>query len=128
MKKKIMTVDDSLTIRRLVGLTLEGAGYEVCMAIDGEDALSKISAFSPDLIFCDVNMPKINGLEFVRTIKKTPEYSAYKYTPVVMLTTENADKMRLAGQEAGVHAWMVKPFLPERLLSVAEKILGVTVV
>lgn len=124
MKKKVLTVDDSVTIRKLVTMTLESADYEVLTATDGQDALSKLKDFMPDLILCDINMPNMGGLAFVRAVKQSEEYKDYKYTPIVMLTTENEDKMRNAGQEAGASAWVVKPFMPERLLKVVEKIIG----
>lgn len=124
MAKKIMIVDDSRMIRSLVSLTLEGANYEVCTAEDGRDALNKVEDFAPNLIICDVNMPHIGGLDFVKTIKKTSDYDSLRFTPVVMLTTESSDEMRSEGKRVGATAWMVKPFVPERLLEVVEKMVG----
>lgn len=124
MAKKIMVIDDSKPIRQLVSFTLEGAKYEVCTATDGQDALTKVPGFSPNLIICDVNMPNMGGIDFVRTIKNGEQFAPYRFTPIVMLTTESSEKKRSEGQLAGAKAWMVKPFLPERLLSVVEKIVG----
>src|SRR5262245_23024323 len=112
MSKRVLIVDDSKPIRQLVSFTLEGAKYEVCVAEDGQDALSKVASFSPNIIICDVNMPNLSGLEFVKALKSTAAYDAYKFTPVVMLTTESSEKRRTQGQMAGAKAWMVKPFLP----------------
>lgn len=119
-----MVIDDSKPIRQLVSFTLEGAKYEVCAAVDGQDALTKVPGFSPNLIICDVNMPNMGGIDFVRTIKNGEQFAQYRSTPIVMLTTESSEKKRSEGQLAGAKAWMVKPFLPERLLSVVEKIVG----
>lgn len=125
MAKKVMVVDDSRTIRQLVSVTLEAAGYEVNTAEDGKMALDKVVSFNPNLIICDVNMPNLNGIEFVRAMKNDASYEAFKFAPIVMLTTESSEEKRTEGQLAGASAWMVKPFLPARVLSVVEKIIGV---
>ena len=124
MSKKIMIIDDSKPIRQLVSLTLEAAKYEVCTAEDGRDALSKVPTFQPNLIICDVNMPNMNGIDFVKAMKSEAPYEEYKFIPIVMLTTESSEQKKNEGQIAGAKAWMVKPFLPERLLAVVEKIVG----
>jgi len=124
MSKKIMIIDDSKPIRQLVSLTLEAAKYEVLTAEDGRDALSKVPTFQPNLIICDVNMPNMNGIDFVKAMKSEAAYDEFKFIPIVMLTTESSEQKKNEGQVAGAKAWMVKPFLPERLLAVVEKIVG----
>jgi len=124
MAKKVMIVDDSKMIRQLVRVTLEGAHYEVGEADDGKAALQKLLEFSPNMIICDVNMPNLNGLEFVKAVKSEEAYGAHKLIPIVMLTTETSEEKRNMGQTSGAKAWMVKPFQPERVLSVVEKIIG----
>lgn len=124
MTKKILIIDDATPIRQLVTMTLEGAKYEVCAAVDGIDALSKVVQFNPNMIICDVNMPNMGGIDFVKKIKTDPQFDTYKATPVVMLTTESGEQKKTQGQMAGAKAWMLKPFLPERLLAVVEKVVG----
>ena len=122
---KILVVDDSSTVRDEVANFLKGNGLDVATAIDGKDGLVKMKT-DPGikLIVSDVNMPNMGGIDFVRTIKNGEQFAQYRSTPIVMLTTESSEKKRSEGQLAGAKAWMVKPFLPERLLSVVEKIVG----
>jgi len=119
MAKTIMIVDDSTSLRQVVGIALRSAGYDVVEACDGKDALAKLTGQKVHLIVSDVNMPNMDGISLVRAIKQT---SAYKFTPIVMLTTETTDEKKRAGQEAGAKAWVVKPFRPEQLLAVAQKL------
>lgn len=121
MTKTIMVIDDSPSIRKAMQTILENSGHIVILAEDGEDALNKLQE-GIDLIFCDVNMPKIDGLSFVKAIKNDLEYKEYRYIPIVMLTTESGEDKKSQGQIAGAKAWMVKPFLPERVLMVVEKL------
>jgi two-component system, chemotaxis family, chemotaxis protein CheY len=115
----ILAVDDSWSVRQLVSLTLRSAGYEVIEAIDGADALSKLTGQEIHLIICDVNMPNMDGISFVKEVKKLDNY---KFTPVIMLTTESQERKKQEGQAAGAKAWVVKPFRPDQLLSAVSKL------
>ena len=119
MAKTIMIVDDSASLRQVVGIALRGAGYNVIEGSNGEDALSKLTGQKVHLIISDVNMPNMDGISLVKEIKKLP---AYKFTPIVMLTTESADAKKSEGQAAGAKAWMLKPFNPPQLLAVVQKL------
>lgn len=121
MSKTIMIVDDSASIRQVVNITLTGAGYQVIQAQDGQDALSKLDGQRVHLIISDVNMPVMDGLSFLKTLK---EQAAYKFTPVIMLTTEGAEEKKAQGRAAGARAWMIKPFKPEQLLAAANKLIA----
>ena len=119
MAKKIMIVDDSASLRQVVGIALRGAGYDVLEACDGKDALSKLTGEKVHLIISDVNMPNMDGITFVKELKKNP---SYKFTPVIMLTTEAGESKKQAGQAAGAKAWVVKPFLPAQMLDAVSKL------
>lgn len=119
MSKTVLVVDDSAAIRQVVSITLKGAGYEVIEACDGSDALSKLTGQRVHLIISDVNMPVMDGLTFLREVKARPEY---KFTPVIMLTTESAEDKKQEGQAAGAKAWMVKPFEPAQMLDAVSKL------
>ncbi|WP_338765687.1 response regulator [Massilia sp. METH4] len=119
MAKTIMVVDDSLSIRQVVGIALRQAGYDVIEGCDGKDALSKLTGQKVNLIISDVNMPNMDGISFVRELKTRP---AYKFTPVMMLTTESQQEKKAEGQAAGARAWMVKPFKPDQLLAAVQKL------
>ena len=119
MAKTIMIVDDSSSLRMVVSIALKGAGYEVIEACDGKDALAKLDGRKVHLIVSDVNMPNMDGISLVKAIK---QLASYKFTPIVMLTTESQDEKKKAGQEAGAKAWVLKPFKPEQLLAVAQKL------
>eukprot|EP01038_Epipyxis_sp_PR26KG_P019192 gene19192-27184_t len=109
MAKNVLVVDDSSSVRQVVGIALKSAGYDVIEACDGRDALGKLTGQKVHLIISDVNMPNMDGLSFVKAAKLLP---AYKFTPVIMLTTEASDAMKQQGQASGAKAWMVKPFQP----------------
>lgn len=113
MSKTILIVDDSASIRQVVSMTLKGAGYEVLTADDGKDALTKLDGTKVHLIISDVNMPNMDGITMVKEVKKLP---AYKFTPIIMLTTEGADDKKQQGKDAGAKAWIVKPFKPAQML------------
>jgi two-component system chemotaxis response regulator CheY len=113
-------VDDSTSLRQVVSITLKGAGYDVLEARDGNDALSKLTGQKIHLIISDVNMPNMDGISFVRAAKQLP---AYRFTPVIMLTTEAQEVKKQAGQAAGAKAWMVKPFQPVQMLSAVSKLI-----
>jgi two-component system, chemotaxis family, chemotaxis protein CheY len=119
MPKTIMIVDDSASLRQVVGIALKGAGYDVIEGSDGRDALSKLSGQKIHLIISDVNMPNMDGISFVKALKQMP---SYKFTPVIMLTTESQDSKKQEGQAAGAKAWVVKPFKPDILLNAVQKL------
>jgi two-component system chemotaxis response regulator CheY len=119
MAKTILVVDDSASVRQVVGIALRGAGYEVIEGSDGRDALARLNGQKVHLIISDVNMPNLDGIAFLKEVKKLPNY---RFTPVVMLTTESQEEKKRQGQEAGAKAWVVKPFKPEALLGVVQKL------
>lgn len=119
MAKRIMVVDDSASLRRVVSMALTGAGYEVIEAADGQQALDSLDGGKLHLIICDVNMPNMDGLTFVKEIKKRQNY---RFIPVIMLTTENRESRKVEGQMAGAKAWVVKPFRPEQMLGAVSKL------
>jgi two-component system chemotaxis response regulator CheY len=121
MAKKILVVDDSESIRQLVSHTLKSVGYDVLEGVDGADALLKITGQKIHLIICDVNMPNLDGISFVREIKKLDDY---KFIPIIMLTTESQENKKLQGQAAGAKAWVIKPFKPDQLLGVVSKLIS----
>jgi two-component system chemotaxis response regulator CheY len=115
-----MTVDDSASLRQMIGVVLRGGGYEVVEAVDGMDALSKLKGQELQLFLTDVNMPNMDGLEFTRQLRAMPQY---KFIPVVLLTTESHADKKSQGKAAGATAWIVKPFDPDQLLAVVKKVL-----
>ncbi len=119
MAKSIMIVDDSASLRQVVGIALKGAGYEVVEACDGKDALTKLDGRKIHLIISDVNMPNMDGITLVKEVKKLPNY---KFTPVIMLTTESQEGKKAEGQAAGAKAWVVKPFQPAQMLQAVSKL------
>ena len=118
MSKRILTVDDSSSVRQMVSFTLKDAGYEVVEAVDGKDALTKLSG-TVDMIITDLNMPNMDGIELIRQVRAQPNY---KFVPIVMLTTESQAEKKQAGKEAGATGWIVKPFKPDQLLAVVKKV------
>lgn len=114
----ILIVDDSASMRQLVAFALEDAGHSVVQAVDGQDALSKADGGSFDMVVTDLNMPNVDGLDLIRGLRQKP---AYKFTPIVMLTTESQDSKKQEGRSAGASGWIVKPFTPEQLLGVVRK-------
>ena len=113
-----MTVDDSASMRDMIRFTLRNAGYDVLEATDGRDALQKLPGTTPRLLLTDLNMPNIDGLELVRQVRQIP---AYRYLPIIMLTTESQDAKKLAGKAAGASGWIVKPFRAEQLVAVVKR-------
>lgn len=120
MKKTILTVDDSATVRQMVSYTLQSAGYDVIEATDGQDGLGKLSG-SLSMIITDVNMPRLDGIGLIGKVRSHPQA---KYVPVVVLTTESDAAKKQAAKSAGATAWIIKPFKPEQLLAVVQKVLG----
>lgn len=121
MAKTILSVDDSNSIRQMVAFTLKGAGYEIIEAIDGQEALDKAKGKTVDLVLTDQNMPRMDGLTLVKSLRAMP---AYKNVPILMLTTESSDIMKTQGKAAGATGWIVKPFDPAKLLEVVKKVIG----
>ena len=121
MKKKVLTVDDSRTMRDMVTFTLKGAGYDVVEAADGQQALGIIGANKVDLVITDLNMPVMDGLTLIRRFRATP---AHRTLPILMLTTEADEKKKAEGRAVGATGWIVKPFNPEKLISVVQKVCG----
>lgn len=119
MAKTIMTVDDSASVRQMVSFTLKGAGFSVVEAVDGKDALSKLKG-DVHMIVTDLNMPNLDGIGLIRQVRATP---SYKFIPIVMLTTESQASKKEEGKSAGATGWIVKPFKPDQLLAVVNKLL-----
>ncbi len=115
----ILTVDDSKSIRQMVTFTLQQAGHDVIEAEDGQDALNKLTG-DVKLVLTDLNMPNLNGIELIKAIRAN---AAYKFLPVIMLTTESQDDIKQQGRAAGATGWIVKPFNPDQLLGVVGKVL-----
>jgi two-component system chemotaxis response regulator CheY len=120
MAKTIMIIDDSISLRQVVSIALGNAGYEVIEACDGRDALAKLTGQKVHLMVCDVNMPNLDGIGFLKAVRQHP---TYKFSPVIMLTTEAGEAMKKEGQAAGARAWVVKPFKPEQLLLAVSKLI-----
>jgi two-component system chemotaxis response regulator CheY len=118
--RSILAVDDSASMRQMVSFTLRSSGYEVIEAVDGQDALDKIGDKQVDLVLTDQNMPRMDGLTLIKQLRVQDRF---KRTPILVLTTESSDEMKLAGRAAGATGWMVKPFDPARLLEVIGKVL-----
>lgn len=116
----ILAVDDSASMRQMVAFTLKGAGFNVIEATDGQQALEKAKQSTVDLVLSDVNMPVMDGIELVKNLRTLPEY---KFTPILMLTTESAGDKKMQGKNAGATGWLVKPFNPEQLLATIRKVL-----
>jgi len=117
--KKILAVDDSASIRQMVGFTLRAAGYEVVDAVDGQDALTKVGKDKFDMIITDLNMPNVDGLQLIAAVRKL---AGYTFIPILMLTTESQAEKKDAGRKAGATGWIVKPFNAEQLTSTIRKL------
>jgi len=119
MSKTVMIIDDSGSFRTVVKLALQKAGYGVVEACDGVDALNKVGAQKVNLIVCDVNMPNMDGITFVKQIKASP---THKFLPVIMLTTESQESKKAEGRAAGARAWITKPFQPSQLVDAVNRL------
>lgn len=117
----ILAVDDSASLRQMVVYALREAGHEVIEASNGNEGLEQARANRADLVLSDVNMPDKDGLQMVRELRELPHY---RFTPVLMLTTESTPEKKQEGKEAGATGWLVKPFDPEKLLSTIRRVLG----
>jgi two-component system chemotaxis response regulator CheY len=121
MNKTALVVDDSPTMRQMVAFTLTNAGFKVIEAEDGKDAVNKVAAGPKmDIVVTDLNMPEMDGITLIKELRKM---AAFKFTPILMLTTESAEDKKKAGKEAGATGWIVKPFNPELMLKVIAKLL-----
>ncbi|HEV2702301.1 MAG TPA: response regulator [Steroidobacteraceae bacterium] len=119
MGKRILIVDDSSSMRTVAGIALRGAGYEVLEAGNGQEGLAKLDGERFHLIISDVNMPVMDGIEFLKEVKRHPQY---RFTPVIMLTTEAGEDKKAAGRAAGAKAWITKPFQPSVMLDAVSKL------
>lgn len=121
MAKRILVVDDSAAVRQSVAYVLDQAGYEIVQANDGQDALTKLDGAPYALVVTDVNMPNMDGIELTRQIRGNADY---KFTPIVVLTTESQSTKMNEGKEAGATGWIVKPFNSDKLLQVVKRLAG----
>ena len=121
MKKKILTVDDSPSVRQMVKLTLAGAGYDVMVAGNGLEALNAAKATTVDMVVTDLNMPVMNGLGLIRELRKLP---AYRGTPILFLTTESDSEIKKEAKAAGATGWVTKPFQQDQLVALVKRVLG----
>jgi two-component system chemotaxis response regulator CheY len=119
MGKRVMAVDDSATVRKVLQATLVSAGYEVVEAVDGVDALEKLSGDSVDMLVTDLNMPKIDGIGLIQEVRKKP---GNRFMPIIMLTSESQPEKKSAGKAAGASGWITKPFNPDQLLAVVRMV------
>ncbi len=116
----VLAVDDSVTMRQMVGYCLREAGYQVVEAVDGVDALAKLQAHRIDLVITDLYMPRMDGIELIKQVRSL---KSHRFTPILMLTTETQGGRKAEGQAAGATGWIVKPFEPQQLLKVIKRVL-----
>ncbi len=121
MAKRVMTVDDSKTMRDMVGFTLRSAGFTVIAAEDGKQAIGLLATNSVDVIITDLNMPVMDGVTLIRTLRADPRWRA---VPILMLTTESDASKKSEGRSAGATGWIVKPFSPDKLIDVVNRVCG----
>ena len=119
MSKKILAVDDSISIRQLQSAVLTAAGYQVVEAVDGKDALAKLATNTVDLILTDLNMPNLDGIGLIKAVRAG---TAQRLVPIIMLTTESQEDKKQAGRAAGATAWIVKPFDRDKLIDAIESV------
>lgn len=119
MPKTIIAVDDSMSIRETVKLTLHAAGYQIMTAEDGCSGLALCQQNKADLIITDLNMPRMDGISMISQLRAL---SQYRFTPILMLTTESQEDKKIAGKKAGATGWIVKPFDPARFIAVVQKV------
>ena len=119
-KTRILLIDDSVSMREMVGYTLKGAGYEVSQAEDGVEALKFAQGNTVELVITDINMPNMDGITLIKELRALP---AYKFIPILTLTTENSAEKKQLGKIAGATGWIVKPFDPDHLLSTVKRVL-----
>jgi two-component system chemotaxis response regulator CheY len=119
MAKRVLAVDDSKTMRDMVNFTLKNAGFEVVEAEDGLKALEVVKTQTVDVVLTDINMPNMDGVSLVRALRAQAQFRS---TPILILTTEGGDDKKAAGREAGATGWIVKPFSPDKLIAVINKV------
>ncbi len=117
----ILAVDDSESMRQMVSFALKNAGHTVVEAVDGQDALAQAKTNKVNLVITDVNMPRMDGISLIKELRNLPDY---KFTPILMLTTESTSEKKQQGKEAGATGWLVKPFNPDQLISTINRVLG----
>lgn len=117
----ILAVDDSASMRQMVTFALKNAGHDVTEAVDGQDALEKAKGMKVNLVITDVNMPNMDGITLIKELRTLADY---KFTPILLLTTESSSEKKLEGKTAGATGWIVKPFDPDQLLATINKVLG----
>lgn len=117
----ILAVDDQLTIRSMIKAILDGAGYDVITASDGNEAIGLAQSNQFDMVITDINMPNMNGFDLLQNIKKMPDYN---HIPILMLTTETSSIKKSIAKGAGANGWLSKPFNPTRLLTAVEKMIN----
>ena len=120
MPKKILIVDDSESIREVVSFTLENEGFEVLIANDGTDALKFLDGREIDMIITDLHMPEMDGIPLIKHVR---EMEAYQRIPILFLTTESQTAKKMEAKEAGATGWIIKPFVPAKLIAALQKVL-----
>lgn len=120
MTKTILIVDDSATMRQMIAFTLGQAGYQLAEANDGQQAFDWAKQNPADLVVTDINMPNMDGITLVEELRQLP---AYKFTPILVVTTESGPEMKQKGRAAGATGWIVKPFSPEKLVETVQKVI-----
>lgn len=118
---RILTIDDSKTMRDMLMLTLVDAGFDVLQAVDGQDGVEVAERENFDIVITDINMPRMDGYEVIRQLRKRPEHKA---TPILVLTTESETDKKAIAREAGATGWLVKPFDPDKLIATVRKVAG----
>ncbi len=121
MARTILTVDDSRSVRQMVGFTLREQGFDVLEAADGQEALDLLGSRKVDMVITDLNMPIVDGIAMIKGARSLPDC---RFIPIVMLTTESQDNKKQEGKAAGATGWIVKPFQPAQLTSVVKRLLG----
>jgi two-component system chemotaxis response regulator CheY len=121
LAKTILAIDDSASIRQMLAFTLKSSGYDVIDAVDGVDGVEKAKSANIDLVLTDQNMPRMDGLTLIKTLRAMPQFQS---VPILMLTTESSDTMKQQGRAAGATGWLVKPFDPQKLIEVVKKVIG----
>ena len=119
MPKTVLVVDDSTSMRQMVSFTMKEAGFDVIEGSNGQEAIARVQGKSVNLVITDLNMPVMDGMTMIRQLRAKPEF---KFTPILMLTTESQQEKKLEGKAAGATGWIVKPFNPEQLLQVVAKV------
>lgn len=120
MEKKILVVDDSKSIREVVSFTLQSHGYQVLVGVNGKDALKHLNGENINLVITDLHMPEMDGISFIREIRKNNDY---KHIPILFLSTETSQEKKQEAKEAGATGWMVKPFQPDKLVKILHKLI-----